>query len=119
MAAIENPVKFFRSLKGAPNAVLSVLTFTRRPMTNMELRHWTGYGHNEVTRAVRLLTDLECTTASSARGPWSICDGWEFPRSDLAGGERPIGAVPSAATNGDGVDAAAGPPLERLRRALG
>jgi len=79
--AIENPARFFRSLRGAPAAVLLVLAFSRRPMTNTELQEWSGFGHNEVTRALRLLTDLRWVEAYSSRGPWVICASWQLPRS--------------------------------------
>lgn len=64
----------FRSLKGAPASVLCVLGFTRVPMTNQELQHWTGYAHERITTALRLLTDLGWVTAVSPRGPWLLAE---------------------------------------------
>jgi len=68
----ENPQTFVRSIKGAPASVLFALFFVRRPMTGQELQRWTGYGDDNITNAVHLLTDLGWLVAITPRGPWSL-----------------------------------------------
>ena len=80
----QTPLTFFRSLKGAPAAVLCVLGFTGRAMTNQELQRWTGYGREQVAHAARLLEGLEWISAPTALGPWSLAAARALPW--LAGG---------------------------------
>jgi len=48
-------------------------------MTNEELQRWTGYRHDAITPAVRLLVDLGWLTAHSPRGPWVLTEGFQLP----------------------------------------
>ena len=79
MTALENPMTFVRSIKGAPASVLWALLFTRRAMTAHELERWTGYANENITQATRLLVDLGWATARGVRGPWCLAPGRQFP----------------------------------------
>jgi hypothetical protein len=81
MAAIENPLTFVRSLKGAPLSVIWALLFVRRPMTGEELELWTGYTDDTLRKALRLLVSQGCVSAHGAHGPWS-----------LSSAKRPLGS---------------------------
>ena len=99
----------FRSLKGAAASVLCVLGFTRVSMTNQELQHWTGYAHERITMALRILTDLGWVTALSPRGPWLLA---ERPDASLMPALANAGGT-NADTATDAADAqAADAPLE-------
>ena len=73
---------FIRSIKGAPASVLWALLLTRRPMTNLELQRWTGYGPDSITGATRVLVDLGWLVGLSSYGPWSLAAGRQLPLMD-------------------------------------
>ena len=75
----ENTLTFVRSIKGAPASILWAMVFTKRMMTALELAEWTGYKGDNITVAVRLLTNLGWITAQSSRGPWGLAEGRQLP----------------------------------------
>jgi hypothetical protein len=90
MMQLENSETFVRAIKGAPASILWAFFFTRRAMTALELQEWTGYKGDNITVALRLLVNLGWLSARSARGPWCLSDGRQFPlmaESDLIGFE--------------------------------
>lgn len=86
---LENPITFLRSIRGAPACVLWALVLRRRPMTNQELQRWTGYGHDSVTPALRLLVDLGWVSAASSRGPWRLAAGRQVPLMPMQAASEP------------------------------
>lgn len=92
---LENPITFLRSIRGAPACVLWALIITRRPMTNLEVQRWTGYGHDSVTPALRLLVDLGWVSARSPRGPWCLAAGRQLPMMQIP--ETELGGASGAA----------------------
>ncbi len=75
----ENPMTFIRAIKGAPSSILWALIFTKSAMTGKELASWTGYGDDNITNGLHLLTELGWVVAHSSRGPWSLAEGRQLP----------------------------------------
>ena len=96
MSPTDNPMDFFRTMKGAPHSVLSVLAYIGRPMTNRELQLWTGYHADTITRVTHDLIQRGWLEACTPIGPWSLARGRVMPGM---AGQAP------AAMSGAGVDA--------------
>lgn len=94
---LENSETFVRAIKGAPASILWAFFFTRRAMTALELQEWTGYKGDNITVALRLLVNLGWLSARSARGPWCLCDGRQFPL--MEGESDLIGVMPSLSSS--------------------
>jgi hypothetical protein len=94
MIPTDNPMDFFRTMKGAPHSVLSVLAYHGRPMTNRELQLWTGYHAETISRVTRDLIEMGWLEARTPIGPWSLARGRGIPGTPHAAvtardGERP------------------------------
>jgi hypothetical protein len=75
-AALQHPMLFVQSLKGAPASVLLALAVAGRFMTHQELQLWTRCGHVQVKMALRQLQLLGWVRARSRRGPWAVAGGF-------------------------------------------
>jgi hypothetical protein len=99
MVPIDNPLDFFRTMKGAPHSVLSVLAYNGRPMTNRELQLWTGYHSETITRVTHDLIDMGWLEARTPIGPWSVARGRLVPGM---GGRAPTTLSRALAGSRDG-----------------
>jgi hypothetical protein len=97
MSRTDNPMDFFRTMKGAPHSVLSVLAYIGRPMTNRELQLWTGYHADTITRVTHDLIERGWLEARTPIGPWSLARGRVMPGM---AGQAPA-REPGAAVNRD------------------
>jgi hypothetical protein len=79
MTPTDNPLDFFRTMKGAPHSVLAVLAYNGRPMTNHELQLWTGYHGDTISRVTRDLIEMGWLEARTPIGPWSLARGRSMP----------------------------------------
>ncbi len=100
MTSTDNAMNFFRTMKGAPQSVLSVLAYNGRPMSNRELQLWTGYHGDTIARAVHELMQMGWLTARTGVGPWWLVPGRAVPGFDAvpASRENPASAPEIPAT---------------------
>jgi hypothetical protein len=71
-AAVQQPMLFVQSLKGAPASVLLALAIAGRFMSHQELQLWTRCGKDQVTFALKTLTHLGWAVGQTVRGPWAL-----------------------------------------------
>jgi hypothetical protein len=95
-AAVQHPLLFVQSLKGAPASVLLALAIAGRFMSHQELQLWTRCGKNQVTFALKTLTYLGWAVGRSFRGPWALARPLAMPPTDSSFAANPFKGLSSS-----------------------